>query len=124
MHRKTLIVLVVIALALLAAWRIWFSGPSIPQDSLDTLRQEQAAPTTVYTLTDLGKHAREQDCWIAISGTVYDVTSFVPSHPGGAAILQACGTDGTAFFSSVPDHEREQAKAQLDASYRIGDFAQ
>jgi cytochrome b involved in lipid metabolism len=122
MNRKLLLVIIAV-IAGVAVWRIWFAGPRIPEDSRETIRQEQAAPTTVYTVKDLAAHATEQDCWIAISGTVYDVTAFIPSHPGGKAIVQGCGTDATALFATVPDHERVTAKAQLDAGYRIGDLA-
>lgn len=30
------------------------------------------------------QHNRPEDCWIVIDNQVWDVTSFVPQHPGGA----------------------------------------
>ena len=38
----------------------------------------------MYTLKDVAAHASPRDCWIIIKGTVYDVTEFLPQHPGGA----------------------------------------
>jgi cytochrome b involved in lipid metabolism len=32
---------------------------------------------------------------------VYDVTKFIPDHPGGDAILRNAGKDSTAGFSKV-----------------------
>ena len=51
------------------------------------------------TYHQLGAHGTARDCWVALCGTVYDLTSFAASHPGGAALLTDCaGTDGTALF--------------------------
>jgi len=37
--------------------------------------------------------------WIAIRGSVYDVTHFLSSHPGGASVIKnVAGTDATAAF--------------------------
>ncbi|KAJ0421348.1 FMN-dependent dehydrogenase-domain-containing protein [Aspergillus carlsbadensis] len=56
----------------------------------------------MYRLSDLQAHASESDCWVAIHGHVYDVTRFLPAHPGGKAIiLKHAGTDATAAFEAV-----------------------
>jgi cytochrome b involved in lipid metabolism len=45
--------------------------------------------------SELALHNTESDCWVAYEGNVYDVTSFLPVHPGGSAkIAQYCGTSG------------------------------
>jgi cytochrome b involved in lipid metabolism len=36
-----------------------------------------------YTLSDLRQHRTESDCWCAIHGKVYNITSYLPFHPGG-----------------------------------------
>mmetsp|Transcript_17554 Transcript_17554/g.49560 ORF Transcript_17554/g.49560 Transcript_17554/m.49560 type:complete len:240 (-) Transcript_17554:832-1551(-) len=39
------------------------------------------------------------ECWIAFHGVVYNVTSYIPRHPGGPSYLESrCGTDGTAGY--------------------------
>ena len=39
------------------------------------------------------------ECWIAFHGVVYNVTSYIPRHPGGPPYLESrCGTDGTAGY--------------------------
>lgn len=51
---------------------------------------------------ELAKHTSENDCWIAIHGSVYDVSNFLDSHPGGKNLLtDQAGTDGTKAFSAM-----------------------
>lgn len=63
---------------------------------------QNANTTQTITMSDVAKHADASSCWMVIEGKVYDVTSFIPSHPGGDAILQGCGKDATAMFNSRP----------------------
>ncbi len=50
----------------------------------------------------LAEHSTEEDCWVAIHGQVYDLTSFAEEHPAGAeSIFKLCGLDGTEAFQSV-----------------------
>jgi len=47
--------------------------------------------------TELFLHDTEDDCWITYQSSVYDLTDFLPKHPGtAAAIVPYCGT-GTEF---------------------------
>jgi len=49
--------------------------------------------------TELQKHNKKDDCWIAIRGKVYDVTKFLPYHPGGVDfLLLSSGRDSTQNF--------------------------
>ena len=48
------------------------------------------------------EHSAEEDCWVAIHGHVYDLTSFAEEHPAGAeSVFKLCGLDGTEAFQSV-----------------------
>lgn len=53
------------------------------------------------SLDQVALHSTQSDCWLAIRGKVYDVTSFF-THPGGEAILEGCGTDATFLFENRP----------------------
>jgi cytochrome b involved in lipid metabolism len=55
-----------------------------------------------YTLADLQQARTEGKCWMAINGDVYDITDFIPQHPGGNIINDGCGTDATVFFETRP----------------------
>jgi cytochrome b involved in lipid metabolism len=70
-----------------------------------------------YSWDEIKKHTSENDAWIVIDGKVYDVTSYMPTHPGGPQwIIDHLGTDATAVFANKgglgPDHS-EAARAQL-----------
>ena len=92
---------------------------------------EEANPTTVvamYSLADVEKHNTKEDCWLAIEGKVYDVTSFVSSgkHPGGEAILEGCGKDATTLFNTRPmgsgTPHSDKARSGL-VNFIIGDLS-
>jgi L-lactate dehydrogenase (cytochrome) len=36
---------------------------------------------------EVAKHNNKKSCWIVLESNVYDVTSFLSKHPGGAAII-------------------------------------
>ena len=36
---------------------------------------------------EVAKHTKKNDCWIVLDSHVYDVTSFLSEHPGGAPII-------------------------------------
>lgn len=43
--------------------------------------------------TELVKHNTQSNCWVAYKGVVYDITNWLPRHPGSAeAIAPYCGT--------------------------------
>jgi cytochrome b involved in lipid metabolism len=48
---------------------------------------------------EVSKHNTEDDCWVIIDNKVYDVTKWLPHHPGGKnLILNLAGTDVTEEF--------------------------
>lgn len=54
-----------------------------------------------YTMEDVRKHrTKETGIWLAISGRVYDITSFVDRHPGGRIIETAYGRDASVLFET------------------------
>ncbi|EME45813.1 hypothetical protein DOTSEDRAFT_71489 [Dothistroma septosporum NZE10] len=68
---------------------------------------------------ELAKHNTKDSCWIAINGQVYDVTSFIPHHPGGASlILKLGGQDATEQYETF--HDAGLVAKTLNASARKG----
>ena len=81
------------------------------------------APTKVgYTMAQVRANNTAANCWAVIDGSVYDLTNWIKSHPGGSgAIVGLCGTDGSSSFSSKHGNQSRPA-AQLN-SYRLGPLA-
>jgi cytochrome b involved in lipid metabolism len=77
--------------------------------------------TGTYTLSEVAEHHTREDCWTAIEGKVYDLTSYMKQHPGGAGTLAwLCGIDGTKLFES--QHGDEGRPLNELAGLEIGDL--
>ena len=76
------------------------------------------ASTNFITMVELARHNTSTDCWLALHGGVYDLTSYANRHPGGPTeITHLAGTDGTASFDSVHDLSLLN---HLAAIYKVG----
>lgn len=94
--------LLVIAVFLFVALG-WGISSTLSEDN-DTALSEEATSEEIgeaITLEQVALHSIQSDCWLAIRGKVYDVTTFF-THPGGEAILEGCGTDATFLFENRP----------------------
>lgn len=63
------------------------------------------------SLAEIAKHAIEGNCWTAIDGSVYDLSSYTSQHPGGPVILSVCGKDGSELFNGKHG-EREKKRVE------------
>ncbi len=81
-----------------------------------------AAPTPssgTFSMAQIASHNTAASCYSAINGNVYDLTSFVSRHPGGAAaITSLCGVDGTSAY--MGQHGSSRRPANELASLKIG----
>ena len=51
----------------------------------------------------LAQHKTREDVWMAIHGKVYNVTHYLPYHPGGVGqLMRAAGRDGSKLFGEFP----------------------
>ncbi len=84
---------------------------STVQTTTDNPEQKSTAQTSdmasAPTKEQVALHNKQSDCWTIVEGVVYDITEYIPKHPGGESILEACGTDGTSLFA-----ERKTADGQ------------
>lgn len=77
------------------------------------------AAVTSYSLDQVKGHATAADCWTAINGTVYNLTTWEGRHPGGQQpIVTLCGTDGTAAF--LAQHKSDKKPTQALTEFAIG----
>ena len=91
--------------------------PPIPTEQLDStshvaetgsfsIPKPATIPSRKYTIAEVAKHNKPEDCWIVVGGEVLDVTRFLPDHPGGKrAIMLFAGKDATNEFDMI--HKRD-----------------
>jgi len=82
------------------------------------------AGTISLTPEEVAKHGTAADCWVIISGKVYDVTSYMGAHPGGS-FTQYCGIDATTAFMTkggTPGTPHSASADTIHASLYLGDL--
>lgn len=77
-------------------------------------------------MKEISKHNNRNDCWLLINNKVYDVTSFIPMHPGGSqTIVPYCGTESTQQFDTKAGRGSHSSYAvSLLDLYYIGNLGQ
>ncbi|EKG20018.1 FMN-dependent dehydrogenase [Macrophomina phaseolina MS6] len=69
---------------------------------------------------DVAKHNSKDSCWVIVHGRAYDVTEFLPEHPGGSKIiLKYAGKDATEEYE--PIHPPDTLDKYLDKSKHLGE---
>ena len=71
-------------------------------DGSDIAEEEDLHELPEISLDELLLHSDKDDGWIAVYDKVYDVTDYLPKHPGSEEVLlEYLGYDATAAFRSV-----------------------
>ncbi|MFC1649538.1 cytochrome b5 domain-containing protein [Patescibacteria group bacterium] len=135
---RLIMVIIAVVVVVAVGW-FFFGGGSSPENSNETNTTQNVSggeesegdeDTEVMekeelTMQLVSTHSAEGDCWIVIDGKVYDVSSFIPKHPGEEAILEGCGIDATELFETRPmgsgTPHSERARGMLEQFY-IGDL--
>ena len=93
-------------------------APSPPQPGPT---QPAPTPTTpvctvrAITILEVQQHNQASDCWLAIHGTVYDLTNY--QHPvGNSFITKEAGTDATAEYARF----HSVSKLRLVTQFKVG----
>lgn len=74
---------------------------------------------TKLTLEEVKKHASSTSCWSIVYENVFDLTKWIPLHPGGAEKIRAiCGVDGTSAFER--QHTGDGGAASQLSRYFLG----
>jgi cytochrome b involved in lipid metabolism len=107
-----------LANAALSAEQLTSSDTSI-QSALANDDLITKANTATYTLADVAKNNTKASCWTVVSGFVYNITTYISRHPGGASsISKICGVDGTTTFNNM--HGGASSQAIILSTYKIG----
>ena len=81
----------------------WIDGAIESVKSLPWKSIQKGGAST-YTMEEVSKHNKKTDAWIVIRKKVYDITKWIPIHPGGSIIMEGVGKDATQLFQRVhPD---------------------
>ena len=87
------------------------SSTNVSSSTASTVKQ--------YSLSEVAMHPNAASCWSAINGGVYDLTNWIPKHPGGEkAILSICGKDGSSAFNG--QHDGAAKQAAILVTFKIG----
>jgi len=73
----------------------------------------------MWTLQQVVQHNTLDSCWVIIHNNVYDVTEFLPEHPGGAQIIfKYAGRDATSVYD--PIHPPDALDKHLPRNKHLG----
>ncbi|RCI13517.1 hypothetical protein L249_5539 [Ophiocordyceps polyrhachis-furcata BCC 54312] len=91
-------------------------APPAPKTDRDT--RDPSLPR--FRLADVHKHGPESDRpWVVHADKVYDITDWIPAHPGGQVILRAAGGSIDPYWNIFTIH-KEQYVYDILAQYLIG----
>lgn len=82
------------------------------------------APQAGYTLAQVAQHSSVDDCWVAIEGKVYVLTTYIPRHPTQPSVIgEWCGREATEGMRTkgYGRNHSGQAWAQLE-DYLLGEL--
>lgn len=119
MRKLFIISTVIFWLAVAGIWLADFCISTIPV----TVASPVVKPAVKgYLLAEVAGHARQNDCWMAIDGSVYDITTYLPGHPSEPElILPWCGKETTQAWRTKNKGRTHSPWAnQLLEKYKIG----
>ncbi len=77
------------------------------------------AGTISLTNSEIKTHSSRSDCWSIVNANVYNLTSYVKNHPGGASVIEnICGKDGSKAF--VNQHNTQGKPNNALNSFLLG----
>ena len=81
-----------------------------------------SATTSGYTMAQVSANNSAKSCWAVIEGSVYNLTNWINSHPGGSgAIISLCGTEATSSFNA--QHANQSRPSSRLSGYLLGPLA-
>ena len=74
-----------------------------------------------YTLSEVSYHSSFNDAWVVVDNKVYNITSFLKSHPGGIAITKEyLGKDISDVIHSSNVHQHSATAYKMLQDFNIG----
>lgn len=89
-----------------ASWKERIAPKKVTQENTTQNSTSESNSPIVLNIEEVSKHNNPNDCWTVINNEVYNLTSYLKSHPGGEPnILRLCGIDGSSLFASQHGNE-------------------
>ncbi len=86
-------------------------------------QKENIDKLKIFTKEEISLHNSKESCWSIINGYVYDLTSWIPNHPGGGdKIIRICGIDGSEAFNK--QHGNSKKTINILMGFKIGELFQ
>jgi cytochrome b involved in lipid metabolism len=96
------------------------------QTTQSTINQNQPSGSKLNLISkaELAIHNKATDCYIVIQNKVYDLTKYLPNHPGGSKQLEKeCGKDIDMLGAMHPGGNFSSDKIQkMVESYLVGEL--
>jgi len=74
--------------------RLYSSG----QEPTGTKKEEDPRKKLRWSREEVAQHNTESDCWLIVHGKVYNVTTWLATHPGGLQLMRGAGRDASHVF--------------------------
>lgn len=109
----------------LATIAFWLTIAFFATSELWLARQVPQRPAEAVSgsrsLSEVARHRTADDCWMAIDGQVYDLSSYLPDHPSAPEVIIAwCGREAShAYHTKNRDRAHSPRADRLLAEYRI-----
>lgn len=95
-------------------------APAATESETETENDARDPEHPRYRLSEVRKHdASSEHPWVVFEDKVYDITDWVPAHPGGSVILRAAGGSIDAYWNIFSIHKTQYVYDIL-AQYFIG----
>lgn len=90
---------------------------------VEEITEEQKEVESGITETELSNHDSEEDCWIGYEAKVYDITDWLPEHPGSALVISPyCGTSDDFESSFIGQHSKSKVEKLMQEGIYKGDL--
>ncbi|KAL9598581.1 MAG: hypothetical protein Q9219_004412 [cf. Caloplaca sp. 3 TL-2023] len=107
----------VVSVSALAAASLY--APTVQAEAPTNLESSTQAP--LIRLDEVRNHGRDaEEKWITKGNKVYNITDWIPGHPGGEVILRAVGGPVDQYWNIFTIHQKQDVYDILDTFY-IGD---
>ncbi|KAF9297173.1 fatty acid alpha-hydroxylase [Mortierella antarctica] len=74
-----------------------------------------------FTVKEVSRHTKQEDCWVIHNNKVYDVSGFVADHPGGEEyILDHAGKDITLLMKDELEHLHSEGAYEMMEEFQVG----